>query len=112
MDSILTSVKKKIGMEEDYEHFDSDIIDHINSTFMILNQMGVGPSTGYAITGKYETWSDYLGDDELKLNGVKTYVFMKARLVFDPPTSSSLLTALENSIKEYEWRLNVAAESK
>lgn len=112
MDSILTSVKKKIGMEEDYEHFDSDIIDHINSTFMILNQMGVGPSAGYAITGKYETWSDYLGDDELKLNGVKTYVFMKARLVFDPPTSSSLLTALENSIKEYEWRLNVAAESK
>lgn len=112
MDSILTSVKKKIGMEEDYEHFDSDLIDHINSTFMILNQMGVGPSAGFAITGKYENWSDYLGDDELKLNGVKTYVFMKARLVFDPPTSSSLLTALENSIKEYEWRLNVAAESK
>lgn len=112
MDSILTSVKKKIGMEENYEHFDSDIIDHINSVFMILNQLGVGPSEGFAITGKFETWSEYIGDDNLKLNGVKSYMYLKARLVFDPPTSSALLAAMENSIKEYEWRLNAAAESK
>lgn len=110
-ESILTSIKKLIGMDKDYGHFDSDLIMHINSTFMVLNQMGVGPDTCFYITGEYETWSEFLGE-ATNLEAVKSYVYMKTRLIFDPPTSSAHLEALKASINEFEWRLNVAAESK
>ena len=111
MESILTSVKKLLGIDEAYEHFDTDIIIHINSVFMILRQLGVGPSTGYSIIDKNDTWADFIEDVE-KIQAVKTYVYLKVRLLFDPPTSSSVMESMNRMISEYEWRLNVDAESK
>lgn len=110
MTSILTSIKKLLGISEEYVHFDVDIIMHINSVFMVLAQLGVGPPDGFTITGKYENWNDFIKDDT-KIEAVKTYVYQKVRLLFDPPTSSAHLEALQRSIAEFEWRLNVAAES-
>lgn len=110
MDSILTSIKKLLGIEETYEHFDTDIIMHINSAFSDLNQIGVGPAEGFRISDAYAVWNDFT-NNELKLESVKDYIYLKVRLIFDPPSSSYVLTAFENRIKELEWRLNVAAES-
>lgn len=111
MDSILTSIKKLIGYPEDYEQFDTDLIIHINSVFTILNQIGVGPINGFSIKDKSTTWSEYTGDTVL-FDSVKTYVYMKVRLVFDPPSSSFVLESIKAMIKEYEWRLNAFAETK
>lgn len=111
MESILTSIKKLLGIEEDYTHFDPDIIMHINSVFMILNQLGVGPPEGFRIEDDIATWSDYT-DNNLLYESVKTYIHLKVRLLFDPPASSSLIEAMNRQISELEWRLNVAAESK
>lgn len=111
MESILTSVKKLIGYPEEYEQFDPDIIIHINSVFTILNQLGVGPVDGFVIKDKSTNWSDYIGDDKL-LESVKTYMYMKTRLVFDPPSSSFVAESIKEMIKEFEWRLNATAESK
>lgn len=110
MDSILTSIKKLLGIDESYEIFDPDIIMHINSVFMVLRQMGVGPPGGFSISDDSAVWIDYIPEIE-KIEAVKTYIYMKVRLVFDPPTSSALLDALKQSIQEYEWRLNVEAET-
>lgn len=110
MESILTSIKKMLGIEEGYEHFDTDIMIHINSTLMVLRQLGVGPADGFRITGSSETWDDYLGDNT-HMDGVKTYVYWKVRLMFDPPTSSAHMEAMKNGIAEFEWRLNAEAES-
>lgn len=112
MESILTSIKKLLGIAEEYEHFDADIVMHINSVFMILAQLGVGPSEGFSIEDETATWDDFLKGDIAKLSAVKTYVYMKVRLVFDPPSGSALLDSMKESIKEYEWRLNAASESK
>lgn len=109
-ESILTSVKKMLGIDEAYEHFDPDIIMHINSVLAILIQMGVGPSEGFSITGKDSTWSDFLGEDAANLDGVKTYVYMKVRLIFDPPTSSAAIESMTRLASEFEWRLNVTAD--
>lgn len=109
MESILTSIKKLLGIEENYEHFDQDIIMHINSVFAILTQMGVGPESGFAITDKNAVWSDFTNDD-IDMNGVKTYVYLKVRVLFDPPTSSSVLDSMNRLISEFEWRLNVAKD--
>lgn len=110
MDSILTSIKKLLGLPEDYEHFDTDIVIHINSVFMILKQLGVGPAEGFQIYDKLSVWSDfYTGQEDM--SAVRTYVLLKVRLIFDPPTSSAVLTSIEKLISELEWRLNVAAES-
>lgn len=111
MENILTSIKKLLGIEEDYVHFDPDIIMHINSVFMILNQLGVGPPEGFRIEDDLTTWSDYT-NDKLLYESVKTYIYLKVRLLFDPPASSSLIEAMNRQISELEWRLNVAAESK
>ena len=110
MDSILTSIKKLLGIAEEYTQFDVDIIKHINTVFMILTQMGVGPPEGFSITGVYETWDDFLSDST-NLEGVKTYVYMKVQLMFDPPTSSAKLDSANRIIGELEWRLNLAGES-
>lgn len=112
-DSILTSVKSKIGMLEDYTEFDNDIIDYINSVFMILKQLGVGPSNGFAIKDESNKWSEFISEPErqAELQGVKTYIYQKTKLIFDPPQSSALIEALKQSIAEFEWRLNVEAES-
>ena len=109
MESILTSTKKLLGITEEYEHFDSDIIIHINTVLMALSQMGVG-SSGFFIRGNTETWSDFLGE-RIDLEAVKTYVYLKVKLLFDPPTSSSHQESINRSISEIEWRLNFQVES-
>lgn len=111
MDSILNSIKKLLGITEEYTHFDNDLIMHINSVFMTLSQLGVGPSEGFVITGSYETWNDFVEEDQ-RLDAVKSYIYLKVRLLFDPPTSSAVLDAINRQISEFEWRLNIAAESR
>ena len=110
MDSILTSIKKMLGIAEDYEHFDPDIIMHINSVFMILAQLGVGPKEGFAIEDNTSVWSDFI-PETLMLESVKTYIYLRVRLLFDPPLSSSVIESINRSIGELEWRMNIAAES-
>lgn len=110
MDSVLTSIKKLLGISEDYEHFDADIIMHINSVLMILTQLGVGPAEGFSIQNKTQTWGDFLGEDAILLEGVRSYVYMKVRLMFDPPTSSAAIESMTRLANEFEWRLNVAGE--
>ena len=109
MDSILTSIKKLLGITEEYEHFDQDIIMHINSVFMILTQMGVGPEEGFTISDSTTTWNEFTNDDK-KIEAVKSYVYLKVRLLFDPPASSSVMEAINRSISEFEWRLNIAVD--
>lgn len=109
MNSILTSIKKMLGVDEEYDCFDTDIILHINSVLMILTQLGVGPSEGFIITDKTVTWEDFLKDTK-KLESVKSYVYLKVKLLFDPPLSSAVMDATNSLIRELEWRLNVAGE--
>lgn len=110
MDSILNSVKKTLGINEDYEHFDPDIIMHINSTFMILNQIGIGPPNGFSIIDKSSVWSEFIGEDP-RLESVKSYMFLKVKSMFDPSSSSSVNESYNNLIKELEWRLNVMSDT-
>lgn len=105
-ESILLTIKKLLGITEEYTHFDTDAIVHINSAIMTLRQLGVGPTEGFSITGKEETWADYLGDDAKLIEGVKTYIYLKTKLVFDPPQSSIVLESIKEMISEYEFRLN------
>lgn len=108
MESILTSIKKKLGLGADYTPFDPDIIIAINAAFSVLTQLGVGPEKGFFICGPSETWSSYLGDrDDLEF--IKEYVYLKVRYMFDPP-AGSVLSAMNELIKEYEWRINVAVD--
>lgn len=108
MDSILTSVKNMLGIAEEYEHFDSDLIMHINSVFMILTQLGVGPSEGFFIHDSSSTWSDFLLDGKADL--VRSYMYLKVRMLFDPPESSAAIEATKQQINEFEWRLMVHAD--
>ena len=110
MESILTSIKKLLGIAEEYEHFDNDIIMHINSVFMILTQLGVGPSKGFVITDSSASWDDFLPEGGEKLQAVKTYMYMKVRLMFDPPTSSAVMESMTRMINELEWRLNAVVD--
>ena len=109
MESILTSIKKLLGITEEYEHFDVDIIMHINSVFMILTQLGVGPDEGFSIKDKTTTWDEFVPENQLE--SVKSYVYMKVKLLFDPPLSSAVIECTNRQISELEWRLNVAVES-
>lgn len=110
-DSILTSVKKLLGITEECTDFDADIIMHINSTLMILTQIGVGPPEGFFIEDETVSWVDFI-EDINKLEAVKTYVYMRVRLMFDPPSSSAVMDAMNRTINELECRLNLAVESK
>lgn len=110
MDSILTSVKKMLGITEEYEQFDQDIIMHINSVFMILNQLGVGPPEGYSISDKTSKWSDF-DTDLTKIQSIKSYMYLKVRLIFDPPLSTAVTESINKLVSELEWRLTVAAGS-
>lgn len=110
MDSILTSIKKMLGITEDYTHFDTDIVIHINSVFSILTQLGVGPPEGFYIQDKTTIWYEYISDPN-KIEMVKSYMYLKVRLLFDPPSSSSVIEAFNKQISEFEWRLNVAVET-
>lgn len=103
MESILTSIKKLLGIAEEYEQFDADLIMHINSVLMILAQMGVGPSYGFIISGKKERWCEFMQVCP-RLEAVKSYVYLKVKLLFDPPVGGAL-ESTNNMIKELEWRL-------
>lgn len=109
-ESILTSIKKLLGITEDYTQFDTDIIIHINSVFSTLTQLGVGPDAGFMIEDDSAVWSDYLTTSDSRLNFVKTYIYLKVRLVFDPPQSSAAIDAINRQISELEWRINVAVD--
>lgn len=110
MESILTSVKKMLGITEDYEHFDTDIIIHINSVFMILNQLGIGPTNCFSISDKFATWTDFLPEDNKNFEAVKSYMHLKVKLIFDPPMSSAVMEAMKQMINELEWRINAQSE--
>lgn len=110
MESILNSIKKLLGIPEDYDHFDSDIIMHINSVFTTLTQLGVGPEDGFSINDEVEKWEDFLPEERM-IHSVKSYMFMKVKLMFDPPLSSAVIECTKEQIKEMEWRIQVAAES-
>lgn len=107
--SILDTIKKMLGIESSDTAFDTDILVNINSTFMILNQLGLGPEASFSITGKNEVWSDFLGES-VNLEAVKSYIYLKVRMLFDPPTMSSVVEAMNRQIMELEWRLNAQAE--
>lgn len=109
MESILQSIKKMLGIPAEYTHFDTDIIIHINTTFMKLNQMGIGVEN-FTITDETQTWSDFINMDGLQ--SVKSYVYLSVRLLFDPPASSVIVKSMEEQIAELGWRLNVNADNE
>lgn len=107
-DSILDVTKKLVGIEPEYTDFDLDIITHINSTFFILQQLGVGPVDGFFITDSTSKWAEFIGTEQI--NAVKSYMKLKVQLLFDPPTTSFAIDALKAQAQEFEWRLNVQQE--
>lgn len=109
--SILESIKKLHGVGEDDHHFDEDLIMHINTGLAILVQIGVGPEEGFAIEGSTEEWEDFLGGDLPNLSGIKSYLYLKTKPIFDPSSSSTVAASLERMEKELEWRLNVAGDT-
>lgn len=109
MESILTSIKKMLGIAEEYTHFDMDLIMHINSVLMGLTQIGVGPSNGFHIEDGSAVWDDFL-QGASNLEAVKSYVYLKTRLLFDPPQSSAVMESMKNMINELEWRISVTVD--
>lgn len=108
-DSILTSTKQVLGIVD--SAFDVDVVTHINSVFSTLAQLGIGPAGGFMITGEDETWGDFIPDEDPQWNSVRTYVYLKTRMYFDPPTTSYLKDAMESQISELEVRLSILRES-
>ena len=109
--SILISTKKILGIDKDYDVFDLDVITHINSAFSTLTQLGVGPAEGFMIVDDTLTWDDFFGDTPpIQDQSVKSYVFLKVKQLFDPPSTSYLIAATEKQIQELEWRMNVRRE--
>lgn len=113
-DSILTSVKKALGIPSDYDYFDLDILLHLNTVMSILNQLGVGPEEGFIVEDDSTIWSDLFdGDiDTNKMMYVKSYVCLRVRLLFDPPTSSGAIDAMERQMRELEWRITVTRDPR
>ena len=109
MENILDSIKKLLGIDEADLNFDQELIMHINSVFMVLNQLGVGPVGGFKISSNEETWTDFVGA-RLDLESVKSYIYLKVRLLFDPPQNSFLIDSISNQIDEHEWRLLAQVE--
>ena len=107
--SILTSVKKLLGIAEEYTQFDTDIIIHVNTIFMALQQMGIGPNDGFSITDENDLWTDFM-EDSILLNSVKTYMYLRVKLLFDPPLTSSTVDSFNKLISELEFRMNSKAE--
>lgn len=109
-ESILNSIKKLLGIQPDYTHFDQDIIIHINSCFATLNQLGVGPEEPFTISGPDEAWAEFM-QSETKIQSVKTYIYLKVKILFDSTSmGGATLEAYQQMAQEYEWRLNVAAD--
>jgi len=111
MDNILGSIKKLLGIDEKYLEFDDEVKMNINSAFMALNQLGVGPADVYSITTGEEKWDEFVGS-EIDLESVKIYVYYKTRLGFDPPNTGYILEAMERRMDELGWRLNVQVETR
>lgn len=109
-ESILASIKKLLGPEDADISFDTDIIMHINTALFVLTQLGVGSRSGYSITDREQKWSDFLGT-VTNLESIKTYIYLKVRLEFDPPQYQAVIDALTRSIKEYEWRILTQLEN-
>ena len=109
-DSILTSIKKLMGLTEEYDAFDQDILILINSVLFELEQIGVKEKDGFTLSDKTAVWSDYSDDDRL-LNALKPYIYMKTKLTFDPPTSSGALDSMNRIIDRFEWRINLYADT-
>lgn len=120
-ESILNSVKKYLGPGEDYEYFDPDIVMHINAAFSTLDQLGLTFTSDFVVIDQGQTWDEYFNaihtEEDIWMNEmnreiVKQYVYLSVRTIFDPPSSSFVLTALENRMKELEWRINVLSCKK
>lgn len=107
--NILENIKKAVNLPSDYEAFDQDVMMHINSVFSTLHQLGVGPPSGFMIQDGGETWADFLGNDP-RLNNIKTYIYLRVRLLFDPPTTGFHVSAMSQQIAELEWRINAHRE--
>lgn len=110
MESILTSIKKMLGITEEYTHFDADIIMHINSIFMVLNQLGVGPEEGFFIEDETTTWFEYI-DTVKQLQAVKSYMYLRVKMLFDPSSSSVVMESMKQQANEMEFRLNIAVDN-
>lgn len=108
-ESILVETKKTLGIDEDVIIFDTDIRMHINSALGTLNQLGIGPAGGFEITGVEQTWADLLVED-LKLSPAKSYIYLRVKMLFDPPANSWLTVAMKEQIEQLEWRLNSVRE--
>lgn len=108
--SIFDTIAKMIGEDPASSDFITDIIVDINTSIAILTQLGVGPRGGFSITGRTETWTDFIGEDNKLLEMAKTYIYSKVRIMFDPPQSSSALEAMKQVCSELEWRINVAVD--
>ncbi len=111
MDSILKHIKKLLGPGELHNHFDTEIMTHINTAFMELEQMGVGPESGFSIEDESATWSEYIPKTDKNFEAVKTYIYLYVKLIFDPPLNASVMNALQQKMERLEWRLNFEAES-
>ena len=111
MDSILNDIKQKVGPSADYDHFDVDIVDAINTAFATLTQIGAGPENGFAVTGIDETWDDFTTNKVVK-GFVRTYIYNKVRIIFDPPSSSFVLSAMEEMNKELESRISFEVDNQ
>ena len=110
MDSVLNSIKKLLGIQESYTIFDADLIMHINSTFAMLNQIGIGPKEGFMIEDSYTTWDEYITQANESM--VKSYIYLKVRLLFDPPSNNSLTESINRQLSELEWRLYLEGDNK
>jgi hypothetical protein len=110
VESILSSTKKALGIAPENTDFDVDILMHLNSVLSILNQLGIGPTDGFAVEDDSPTWGDFLGDDKPRYNVVKTYVYLRTRLMFDPPQTSFAIEAMERQIEELGYRINQVRE--
>lgn len=111
MESILESTKKLLGIAEGYTYFDSDIIMHINSVFSVLAQLGVGPPGGFSINGQEAVWNDFFRDGDV-MESVKSYMYLKVRLLFDPPLSTAVLESMKRMADELEWRLHIGSDKE
>lgn len=111
IESILTSIKKMLGIDESYDHFDADLIMHINSVFATLTQLGAGPEKGFSIKDEDTNWSEFVSDETV-LGFVKSYMHLKVKLLFDPPLSSAVIESMNKMISEFEWRITTDIENK
>lgn len=111
MDSILNNVKKLLGIDSEDDSFDVDVMTMINSTIPSLAQMGIGPSNGYMVTSADDKWTDWITTNTINLQGVKTYLYLKIKLIFDPPTNSTVVEAFNKNLNELEWRMMLAVET-